>query len=249
MAVLMQHGEFRDGKFILDSGSEGLNITLMSRTGILPEADFYCPIPYEPLSVLTEFVVESEIAKGPDGLLDRVFALMVKELELADPAWCEKMSLRTLNADTIREAWFEDRKRHGPFTRRKRISTRLNAINANGAPWPGAIPSFDCMRWFRRLCPTSTKRTESALSRASPACLSTTMPPSRRSLSAGCLRFARPASLAWRRSAMITRLMPAAIGQSSPHKRPFIVSTSLLMRAGKSRLKQTICLSHAARTA
>jgi uncharacterized NAD(P)/FAD-binding protein YdhS len=43
----------------------------MSRTGILPEADFYCPIPYEPLSVLTEFVVESEIAKGSDGLLDR----------------------------------------------------------------------------------------------------------------------------------------------------------------------------------
>ena len=60
--------------------------------------------------------MESEIAKGPDGLLDRVFALMVKELELADPAWCEKMSLHTLNADTIREAWFEDRKRHGPFT-------------------------------------------------------------------------------------------------------------------------------------
>ena len=116
MAVVMQHGEFRDGKFILDSGSEGLNITLMSRTGILPEADFYCLIPYEPLSVLTEFVVENEIAKGPDGLLDRVFALMVKELELADPAWCEKMSLHTLNTDTIREAWFEDRKRHGPFT-------------------------------------------------------------------------------------------------------------------------------------
>ena len=43
MAVVMQHGEFRDGKFILDSGSEGLNITLMSRTGILPEADFTAP--------------------------------------------------------------------------------------------------------------------------------------------------------------------------------------------------------------
>ena len=116
MAVVMQHGAFRDGKFILDKSSEGLHITLMSRTGILPEADFYCPIPYEPLSVLTEFVVESEIAKGPDGLLDRIFALMVKELQLADPAWCEKMSLYTLNADTVREAWFEDRQRHGPFT-------------------------------------------------------------------------------------------------------------------------------------
>jgi uncharacterized NAD(P)/FAD-binding protein YdhS len=71
MAVVMQHGEFRDDKFVLDKGSDALKIVLMSRTGILPEADFYCPIPYEPLSVLTEFVVESEIAKGSDGLLDR----------------------------------------------------------------------------------------------------------------------------------------------------------------------------------
>jgi uncharacterized NAD(P)/FAD-binding protein YdhS len=116
MAVVMQHGAFRDDKFVLDDGSEALNIVLMSRTGILPEADFYCPIPYEPLSVLTEYVVETEIGKGPDGLLDRIFALMVKELQLADPAWCKKVSLHEQNADSIREAWFEDRKRHGPFT-------------------------------------------------------------------------------------------------------------------------------------
>ena len=116
MAVVMQHGDFVDGRFILDKGSEALRIMLMSRTGILPEADFYCPIPYEPLSVLTESVVESEIAKGADGLLDRVFALMVNELTLADPAWCKSVSLHTLNADSIRDAWFEERKQRGPFT-------------------------------------------------------------------------------------------------------------------------------------
>lgn len=58
----------------------------------------------------------SEIDKGPDGLLDRIFALMVKELELADPRWCQAIALGTLNADTLRDAWFEDRKKHGPFT-------------------------------------------------------------------------------------------------------------------------------------
>lgn len=116
MAVVMQHGQFVDDAFILDKGSEALNIVLMSRTGILPEADFYCPIPYEPLSVLTECVVQTEIAKGADGLLDRIFALMVKELELADPAWCEAISLRQRDADSLREAWFEERKQHGPFT-------------------------------------------------------------------------------------------------------------------------------------
>lgn len=88
----------------------------MSRTGILPEADFYCPIPYEPLSVLTASVVEGEIAKGSDGLLDRIFALMVKELQRADPAWCEKISLQRHNADSLRDARFEDRQQHGPFS-------------------------------------------------------------------------------------------------------------------------------------
>lgn len=116
MAVVMQHGHFADQQFILDKGSEALRIVLMSRTGILPEADFYCPIPYEPLSILTESAVESEIAKGADGLLDRVFTLMVKELELADPEWCQAISLHALNADSLLEAWYEDRKRHGPFT-------------------------------------------------------------------------------------------------------------------------------------
>ncbi|SQA99383.1 Uncharacterized protein conserved in bacteria [Cedecea neteri] len=45
MAVVIQHGEFvqtDDGhlEFLLDEGSEGLEIVLMSRSGILPEADF-----------------------------------------------------------------------------------------------------------------------------------------------------------------------------------------------------------------
>lgn len=33
MAVVMQHGEFRDGTFLLDKGSEALKIVLMSRPG------------------------------------------------------------------------------------------------------------------------------------------------------------------------------------------------------------------------
>ncbi|HII4319718.1 FAD-NAD(P)-binding protein [Enterobacter cloacae] len=128
MAVVMQHGAFVDDKFVLDKGSEALKIVLMSRTGILPEADFYCPIPYEPLSVLTEFVVENEIAKGSDGLLNRIFTLMVKELELADPTWCEKIGLRALDADTLRDAWFEDRKQHGPFSW---AEANLNEVERN----------------------------------------------------------------------------------------------------------------------
>lgn len=120
MAVVIQHGEFVETdedrvEFRLDKACEGLNITLMSRSGILPEADFYCPIPYEPLSVVTEQAIENEIARGEEGLLDRVFSLMVEEIELADPAWSKRISLNTLNVESFTEAWFADRKAHGPF--------------------------------------------------------------------------------------------------------------------------------------
>ena len=72
MAVAIQHGSFiEDDKqhvaFHRDNASEKLNITLMSRTGILPEADFYCPIPYEPLHIVTDQALNAEIQKGECG--------------------------------------------------------------------------------------------------------------------------------------------------------------------------------------
>lgn len=120
MAVANQHGEFvenEDGSltFILDKGRETLNIAMLSRSGILPEADFYCPLPYEPLQVVTEAAIEKAIDQGSAGLLDRVFMLMVEELAMADPHWATEIRLRTLTADTFSHAWFADREHHHPF--------------------------------------------------------------------------------------------------------------------------------------
>jgi uncharacterized NAD(P)/FAD-binding protein YdhS len=119
MAVVVQHGTFQESDeqvtFTLDDGSQALKIAMLSRSGILPEADFYCPIPYEPLQVVTAQALEREIAAGSDGLLDRVFALVAQELERADPAWSGKVALRTRTADTFADAWFADRNRHNPW--------------------------------------------------------------------------------------------------------------------------------------
>lgn len=120
MAVVSQHGKFivEEGKttrFQLNAQSQSLQLTLMSRSGILPEADFYCPLPYEPLAIVTEQAIAAEIAKSSDGLLDRVFRLIVAELELADPQWSARIGLNKLNADTLADAWFADRKKHDPF--------------------------------------------------------------------------------------------------------------------------------------
>ncbi|HAL6559822.1 TPA: FAD-NAD(P)-binding protein [Escherichia coli] len=120
MAVAIQHGSFiEDDKqhvvFHRDNASEKLNITLLSRTGILPEADFYCPIPYEPLHIVTDQALNAEIQKGEEGLLDRVFRLIVEEIKFADPNWSQRIALESLNVDSFAQAWFAERKQRDPF--------------------------------------------------------------------------------------------------------------------------------------
>lgn len=120
MAVATQHGKFlRDDNgaihFAREVGSEHLTITLMSRSGILPEADFWCPIPYEPLHIVTTETVAAEIAKGEQGLLDRVFALAAAEIARADPIWAARTRLEERTVDDFADAYFSDRKMHDPF--------------------------------------------------------------------------------------------------------------------------------------
>ncbi len=234
MAVVMQHGRFSGEQFVVNKGSEGLKITLMSRTGVLPEADFYCPIPYEPLSVLTESVAESEIAKGPDGLLDRIFALMVKELELADPRWCQAISLVTLNADTLRDVWFEDRKKHGPFTW---AEANLKEVERNKREKRTVAWRYTVLRLHEvvqaivpSLSERDRERFKSGLERVFIDNYAAIPPQSIRRL------------LALREAGIIsvvalgdnTTWISAAIRPSSPRQKSVTASTCLLMRAGKS---------------
>ena len=70
-----------------NDGEENLSISMVSHMGVMPEGDFYYPFPYGPAAHLTSDAVAEEIAKGTDGLLDRVFALLLAELDEADPAY------------------------------------------------------------------------------------------------------------------------------------------------------------------
>lgn len=117
MAVACQHGAFGpdDAAFTLHPDSQGLTITLMSRQGLLPEADFWCPIPYAPLARLTPDAVARAVAAGAEGLLDRLWALMVAELALADPAWAQGIGLDALSVDTFPSAYFAPRLATDPF--------------------------------------------------------------------------------------------------------------------------------------
>lgn len=156
MAVAIQHGSFiEDDKqhvvFHRDNASEKLNITLMSRTGILPEADFYCPIPYEPLHIVTDQALNAEIQKGEEGLLDRVFRLIVEEIKFADPDWSQRIALESLNVDSFAQAWFAERKQRDPFDWAEKISRKSNAINEKNILFPGVMSFCACMKPYRKL--------------------------------------------------------------------------------------------------
>ncbi|MEG2590000.1 MAG: FAD-NAD(P)-binding protein [Citrobacter sp.] len=120
VAVASQHGTFTTHTdntlyFTRKPDSQNLKLTLMSRTGVLPEADFYCPLPYEPLNITTEQAIEHIIAQGQQGLLDRLFRLIVKQLQNAAPQWSQQVALETLTADTFSDIYFADRIQHDPF--------------------------------------------------------------------------------------------------------------------------------------
>jgi uncharacterized NAD(P)/FAD-binding protein YdhS len=113
------------GSFVLDeagnlqfqpaSGGEDFSAAMMSRKGLLPEADFYCPLPYLAPTVCTKQAVDQEIALGPLHLLDRIFDLFRREITTADPEYAAEIGLSLLTVDTFAEAYYGRRSDIDPF--------------------------------------------------------------------------------------------------------------------------------------
>ena len=118
-----QHGEFvqseRDGnelRYKAGPESDKFSITLFSRKGILPEADFFHPIPYEPLAVCRSEAMQELIAsRESQGLLDPAFELFRSEMLLADVDYADSLGLRTQTLDEFSSAYFEQRAAADPF--------------------------------------------------------------------------------------------------------------------------------------
>lgn len=116
LAVVAQHGEFvRDdtGRLTYQTDEDELRITFMSRNGILPEADFYCPLPYSSLKIMTEQKLNA--CKHRPDVLDAAFELFRAEIASADPAYAERMKLSNLTVDSYPEVYFAERMKGDPF--------------------------------------------------------------------------------------------------------------------------------------
>lgn len=120
MAVATSFGRFkRNAEGCLDyqitDGHEAFEVSMMSRKGLLPEADFFFPIPYEDPLICTVQAVAARMALGSSGLLDDVFDLFREELSVADPEYAQFIGLDELTVDTFAAAYYGVRDKFDPF--------------------------------------------------------------------------------------------------------------------------------------
>jgi len=115
VALANHHGEFVPAhgdklEYRAKPETEQFKITMFSRKGILPEADFYHPIPYEPLAICTAEKMEQLVARrGSEDLLDAAFDLFRQELTQADADYAKALGLHALSLEAFCEAYFEER--------------------------------------------------------------------------------------------------------------------------------------------
>lgn len=146
ITVATAHGAFyRDAAGGLEyqpaPDTHEFHVTMMSRKGILPEADFYCEIPYLPPTVCTPQAIDALLASGRHDLLDEIFDLFRRELVAADPAYAVQIGLPMLTVETLAPAYFADRENSDPFTwaARNLAQAAQNKANEYTVQWRYAI--------------------------------------------------------------------------------------------------------------
>ena len=127
--------------YLPEPGTEAFRITMLSRKGVLPEADFYYPMPYRPLAICSTKAVDSLIAQGPAQLLDKVYALFKAELAACDPAYAKAIGLHKLSLDNFASAYFALREQNDPFewAERNLSEAKANYETKHVVEWRYAI--------------------------------------------------------------------------------------------------------------
>ncbi len=119
VALAVTNGDFTeegDGAltYVPAQGTEEFHMTMMSRKGLLPEADFFAPLPYDPLAICTPKAMEALIAA--DGLLlEPAFTLFKQELMAADPGYAAEIGLAEAELEEFCERYFAARANTDPF--------------------------------------------------------------------------------------------------------------------------------------
>ena len=126
VSVAAARGFFVDGRYARRLDEMPFSMTMMSRGGRLPEADFYCPLPATPADGFAEHDVAAVVESAePQQRLDLVFSRFAAVLTLADPAYAARIGLENLTVDSFPAAYFADRDAQPAF-----VWARLNLEEA-----------------------------------------------------------------------------------------------------------------------
>jgi uncharacterized NAD(P)/FAD-binding protein YdhS len=111
LSIACAHGRFEEGgsRYVPGPEAEGLHITLMSRKGLLPEADFWCDLPYLPLEYATPERIEA-LEQRPEGYdTEDLFDLLREEITANDPDYAAAIDLPSLTLENFADAYFAPR--------------------------------------------------------------------------------------------------------------------------------------------
>lgn len=140
------HGDFIDQgqdafTYQPHPNTEAFSLTLMSRKGVLPEADFYFPLPHPALAICTQDAVAELIAQADCSLLDQVFDLFRRELTLCDPEYAQENALAGMTLERFSEQYFAARSAIDPFewAQSNLDEARANHTARRTVPWRDAI--------------------------------------------------------------------------------------------------------------
>lgn len=142
VAAASARGSFDEGRYVIDTAAKPFSITMMSRGGRLPEADFFCPLPAESAENFTEKDVLALVKTAAGApVLDRVFARFADVLARQDPDYARRIYLENLTTDSFPDAYFAERDAHPPFewARLNLTEARLNHRIRHVVAWRYAI--------------------------------------------------------------------------------------------------------------
>lgn len=92
-----------------------LRLVMASRKGTVPDADFFYPIPEEPLLIFTPARLEVFRAEGQKGLLGRAFKLFKEQLVSDDPAFVAELGIKRFTPEAFGKAYLSLRKTRQGF--------------------------------------------------------------------------------------------------------------------------------------
>ena len=147
VALANHHGEFvrtndDELEYRASPATDDFSISMFSRKGILPEADFYHPLPYEPLVICNAEAIRTLIVESvPEALLDAAYELFRQELTLADAHYAAAIGLQSLSLEEFCIAYCDKRADADPFdwARRNLDEAVKNSERTYTVKWRYAI--------------------------------------------------------------------------------------------------------------